>query len=120
MTMFFSMVGDTVDYGEWKTGIRANGFLTAMGASFCIQMGSGIGSFIASRILAAFGFTAAKATQSSGSLSAINFTFIWVPVVIYALSAVCMVFYRKWEKHEPIVTEELAERRAEEEAATTN
>lgn len=120
MTMFFSMVGDTVDYGEWKTGIRANGFLTAMGASFCIQMGSGIGSFIASRILAAFGFTAAKATQSSGSLSAINFTFIWVPVVIYALSAVCMVFYRKWEKHEPIVTEELAERRAEKEAATTN
>ena len=116
MTMFFSMVGDTVDYGEWKTGIRANGFLTAMGASFCIQMGSGIGSFIAARILAAFGFTAAKATQSSGSLSAINFTFIWVPVVIYALSAVCMVFYRKWEKHEPIVTEELAEKRAASEA----
>lgn len=111
MTMFFSMVGDTVDFGEWKNGIRANGFLTAMGASFCIQMGSGIGSFVAARILASFGFTASKAVQSGKSLSAINFTFIWVPVVIYALSAVCMVFYRRWEKHEPIVTAELEERR---------
>ncbi|MGR6686247.1 sugar Glycoside-Pentoside-Hexuronide transporter [Furfurilactobacillus rossiae] len=64
MTMFFSMVGDTVDFGEWKNGIRANGFLTAMGASFCIQMGSGIGSFVAARILASFGFTASKAVQS--------------------------------------------------------
>ncbi len=112
MTMFFSMVGDTVDFGEWKNGIRANGFLTAMGASFCIQMGSGIGSFIAARILASFGFTAAKTVQSGQSLSAINFTFIWVPVLIYALSAVCMIFYRRWEKHEPIVTQELAQRHA--------
>lgn len=118
MTMFFSMVGDTVDFGEWKNGIRANGFLTAMGASFCIQMGSGIGSFIAARILASFGFTAARATQTGSSLSAISFTFVWVPVIIYALSIVCMIFYRKWEKHEPVVNEELAERRAAEEAQT--
>lgn len=120
MTMFFSMVGDTVDFGEWKTGIRANGFLTAMGASFCIQMGSGIGSFIAARILATFGFTAAKTVQSAGSLSAISFTFIWVPVIIYAFSAICMIFYRKWEKHEPIVNEELAERRAAEKETVTD
>ncbi|MBT9671129.1 MFS transporter [Secundilactobacillus kimchicus] len=114
MTMFFSMVGDTVDFGEWRTGIRANGFLTAMGASFCIQMGSGIGSFIAARILASFGFTATKAVQTGASLSAIGFTFVWVPVIIYALSIVCMVFYRRWEKHEPVVNEQLAERRAAE------
>ncbi|MDB8869556.1 MFS transporter [Pediococcus acidilactici] len=116
MTMFFSMVGDTVDFGEWKTGIRANGFLTAMGASFCIQMGSGIGSFIAARILAQFGFTASHAIQTSTSLTGINLTFIWVPVVIYALSIVCMIFYRKWEKHEPIVNKDLAERHAAESA----
>lgn len=120
MTMFFGMVGDTVDFGEWKTGIRANGFLTAMGASFCIQMGSGFGSFIAARILATFGFTAAKTTQSAGSLNAISFTFIWIPVIIYAFSLICMIFYRKWENHEPIVKEDLAERRAQEEQTATN
>ncbi|CUS25570.1 transporter, major facilitator family protein [Paucilactobacillus oligofermentans DSM 15707 = LMG 22743] len=112
MTMFFGMVGDTVDFGEWKNGIRANGFLTAMGASFCIQMGSGIGSFFAAKIMAAFGFSAAKAVQSTGSLNAISFTFIWLPVIIYTFSLILMIIYRKWEKHEPIVNEELAERHA--------
>lgn len=110
MTMFFAMVGDTVDYGEWKTGIRANGFLTAMGASFCIQMGSGIGSFMTAKVLSVFGFTAANAVQSTESLSAIKFTFIWLPVVIYAISMVCMVIYQKWERHESVVIEELAEK----------
>ncbi|WP_367377000.1 MFS transporter [Levilactobacillus cerevisiae] len=112
-TMFFAMVGDTVDFGEWKSGIRANGLLTAMGASFCIQMGAGIGSFIAAKIMAAFGFTAAKAAQSASTMSAISFTFIWVPVIIYAISLILMVVYRKWERHEPIVTEDLAERHAQ-------
>lgn len=119
-TMFFAMVGDTVDFGEWKNGIRANGFLTAIGASFCIQMGSGFGSFIAARIMATFGFSAAKATQSGESLSAISFTFVWVPIIIYAISLVCMIIYRKWEKHEPIVREELAERHAQEEPQVPN
>lgn len=115
-TMFFAMVGDTVDFGEWKNGIRANGFLTAIGASFCIQMGSGFGSFIAAKIMAAFRFSAAKAVQSGESLDAISSTFLWLPVFIYAVSLICMIIYRKWEKHEPIVRNELAERHAEEEA----
>ena len=84
-TMFFAMVGDTVDFGEWKNGIRANGFLTAIGASFCIQMGSGIGSFI-------------------------SFSFLWAPVIIYIISMLLMVGYRKWEKHEPVVQRDLEAR----------
>jgi len=112
-TMFFAMGGDTGDFGEWKRGVRANGLLTAMGASFCIQMGSGFGSFIAAKIMATFGFSAAKATQSAASMSSISFTFIWIPVIIYAISLIIMVVYRKWERHEPVVTEELAERHAQ-------
>ncbi|KRL21238.1 MFS transporter [Lentilactobacillus kisonensis] len=111
-TMFFAMVGDTVDFGEWKTGVRANGFLTAIGASFCIQMGSGFGSFIASMILKGFGFNAANKVQSAGSLSGISFTFVWVPIIIYAISLVLMIVYRKWENHEPVVKADLAERNA--------
>ncbi|GAX06610.1 Na+/xyloside symporter related transporter [Secundilactobacillus pentosiphilus] len=112
-TMFFAMVGDTVDFGEWKTGIRANGFLTAIGASFCIQMGSGFGSFIASMIMKAFGFTAARAHQTAASLTGIHVSFIWVPVAIYAISLILMVVYRKWENHEPTVKADLAKRNAE-------
>lgn len=108
--MFFAMVGDTVDFGEWKNGIRANGFLTAIGASFCIQMGSGIGSFIASMIMKGFGFNASKAVQSAASLHGISFSFLWAPVIIYIISMLLMVGYRKWEKHEPVVQRDLEAR----------
>lgn len=111
-TMFFAMVGDTVDFGEWKTGIRANGFLTAIGASFCIQMGSGFGSFIASMIMKNFGFDASKAVQSVASLHGISLSFLWAPIIFYVISMLLMIGYRKWEKHEPIVKRDLEARQA--------
>lgn len=116
-TMFFAMVGDTVDFGEWKTGIRANGFLTAIGAAFCIQMGSGLGSFIVSMLLNSVGFDASHAVQSASSLTGIHLSFIWVPIIIYIISLILMVTYRKWERHEPVVQKELAEREVEAEEA---
>lgn len=42
----FAMLSDTVDYNEWKTGVRASGFLTAISSAFCIKAGAGIGGFI--------------------------------------------------------------------------
>ncbi|MCT3391489.1 MFS transporter, partial [Lentilactobacillus hilgardii] len=91
------------------------------GASFCIQMGSGFGSFIASMLLKGFGFNAAVKTQTASSLSGISFTFVWVPVIIYAISLILMIVYRKWENHEPVVKADLAERHAQDaKAATAN
>lgn len=110
-TMFFGIIGDTVDYGEWKNGIRANGFLTAIGASFCIQLGSGFGSFIAAMILERFGFDSAKTVQSATSLTGIQVTFVLVPIVIFIFSLILMVLYRKWERMEPQIREDLAQNR---------
>lgn len=110
MTMFFAMIGDTVDFGEWKTGIRANGFLTAIGASFCIQMGQGIGPFITSIIMNTFGFDATTKTQTAESMRGIEFSFIWVPIIICTISLIIMFFYRKWESNEPIVQADLEKR----------
>jgi Na+/melibiose symporter-like transporter len=76
-------------------------------------MGTGFGSFIASMILKSFGFNAANATQSAHSLAGISFTFVWVPIIIYAISLILMIFYRKWENHEPVVKADLAKRHAE-------
>ena len=47
MAMPFTVLSDCVDYGQWKTGIRAAGFLTAIGAAFCLKAGSGLGSRLA-------------------------------------------------------------------------
>lgn len=115
VAMPFSMLADTVDFGEWKSGIRAPGFLTAVGSAFCIQLGSGFGAYIPSTIMSAAGFVANK-TQTPQALSAIHFTFIYFPVIIYAIVAAIMCFYFKYEKMETQIKADLAERHAKETA----
>ena len=54
MAMPFSLLSDSVDYGEWKSGVRAAGLLTAIGAAFCLKAGSGLGGALPAWILARF------------------------------------------------------------------
>ena len=54
MAMPFSLLSDSVDYGEWKGGVRAAGLLTAIGAAFCLKAGSGLGGALPAWILAHF------------------------------------------------------------------
>lgn len=117
MAMPFAMLADTVDFGEWKTGIRATGFLTAVGSAMCIQLGSGLGSFIPSKIMDAGGFVPNAESQTSGALFSISFSFIWLPIIIYGVVAVIMFFYMRYEKMEPQIKQDLAERRAAGEGA---
>ncbi|GER68331.1 MFS transporter [Weizmannia acidilactici] len=113
-SMFFAMVGDTVDYGEWKNGIRASGFLTAIGSSFCIKIGSGLGSFIPSIIMKAFHYVPNHA-QTASALGAIKFSFIWLPIIIFAINIIPMFMYKKYEEHELVVIRDLMARKTQEE-----
>ncbi|MBT2654629.1 MFS transporter [Bacillus sp. ISL-18] len=106
VTLPFAMLSDTVDYGEWKTGIRASGFLTAIGSSFCIKLGSGLGSFIPSIIMEKAGY-AANVTQSATSLAAIKFCFTWLPAIFFIVGAIIMMNYIKYEKNEANMRKEL-------------
>lgn len=54
--MSFAMLSDTVDYGEYKNGIRASGFLTAVGSVAGLQVGTGLGDFIPLKLLQYFGY----------------------------------------------------------------
>ncbi|MCO7127482.1 MFS transporter [Sporolactobacillus shoreicorticis] len=114
-SMFFNMVGDTVDYGEWKNGIRASGFLTAIGSSFCIKLGAGFGSFIPSLIMNAFNYVP-NHTQTVSALSAIKFSFMWLPIIIFVINIIPMVLYKKYEDHEPVVIRDLLARKEQTES----
>lgn len=109
--MPFGMLADTVDYGEWKTGIRASGFLTAIGAALCIKAGSGVGAFIPTLILDNFGYIANQ-EQTAQALYGIELSFIWLPCIVAALAAVPMVIYRRYELMEKDIVAELKERAA--------
>jgi len=73
-------------------------------------MGQGIGPFITSVIMNIFGFDAANKTQTKHSMQGITFSFIWVPIIICAVSLAIMLFYRKWENNEHIVKSDLEKR----------
>lgn len=111
MAMPFSLLSDSVDYGEWKTGVRAAGLLTALGAAFCLKAGSGLGGALPAWILGATGYTA-NTTQSATAMFGIEIGFIWLPALFYLLSAIPVFFYRKFERLEPQIHRDLEARRA--------
>jgi len=110
MAMPFSVLADSVDYGEWKTGVRAAGILTAIGAAFCLKAGSGLGGALPAWIIDAYGYVP-NAEQTQRSLKGIVLCFIWLPALFFALSLIPVWFYKKFERLEPQIQAELEMRR---------
>lgn len=111
MAMPFSVLSDSVDYGEWKTGIRAAGLLTAIGAAFCLKAGAGLGGALPAWIMEACGYQP-NVPQTATALRGIEAGLIWLPAVFFALAAVPVLFYQKYERLEPQIHAELDRRRA--------
>jgi len=111
MAVPFSILSDSVDYGEWKTGVRAAGLLTAIGAAFCLKAGAGLGAAIPLWVMKTCGYVA-NTEQTVASLKGIEFNFIWLPAIFLVLSIIPVLFYRKYERLEPQIHAELDQRRA--------
>jgi len=111
MAMPFSLLADSVDYGEWKTGVRAAGLLTAIGAAFCLKVGSGLGGALPAWILSAANYHA-NVPQTPRALAAIVFAFVWLPAIFYALALLPVMFYGRYEILEARIEEALRNRRA--------
>lgn len=109
-SMPFAMLSDTVDYGEWKNGIRASGFLTSIGSAFCIKAGSGIGGLLPAWVMAQTGYIAGS-VQTPTALAGIQFSFIWLPFVIFLLGTLPMLWYKRFERNECVIQQELLSRR---------
>jgi len=111
MAMPFSLLADSVDYGEWKSGVRAAGLLTAIGAAFCLKVGSGLGGALPAWILSATDYHA-NVQQNPRALAGIVFAFVWLPAIFYALALLPVTFYGRYEMLEAHITETLRRRRA--------
>lgn len=110
MAMPFSILSDCVDYGEWRNGIRAAGFLSAVGAAFCLKAGSGLGGALPAWIMNAYHYVP-NVVQTAGALTGIDLGCIWLPAVAYALAILPVLFYFRYERMEPRIQEELKIRR---------
>ncbi len=88
----YGLLQDAITYGEWQNGYGTAGMGNAA-SSFCMKVGSGIGTAALGWILSAGGFDAALAAQSSSALAAINLAFSWIPVITSVICVVCMLFF---------------------------
>ncbi|AAK81352.1 GPH family glycoside/pentoside/hexuronide:cation symporter [Clostridium acetobutylicum] len=88
----FSMLPDIVDYGEWKTGVRAQGLLSSS-SSFGSKFGMGVGSGLAALILS-LGHYVPHASQAYSAKFAISFNFIWASAITSGIILFVLPFYK--------------------------
>ncbi|SFE76650.1 glycoside/pentoside/hexuronide:cation symporter, GPH family [Paenibacillus algorifonticola] len=100
----FAMLADTVEYGEWKTGVRTEGLVYSAG-SFGTKAGSGLGAAIIGWGLAIGGYIGGQETISSSASSAIHFMFIYLPIILGILQMVILYFHKLDKLYPQIVAE---------------
>lgn len=103
----FGMLQDAITYGQWKTGVQAMGMGNAA-SSFCMKVGSGVGTAALGWILGAGGFDGTAATQSAAAIASINVACIWVPVIVSVIGIVCLLFF-DLDKYYAQAVEDLAQ-----------
>ncbi len=104
----FAMVSDTIEYGEWKTGIRIEG-LTNSAASFGFKVGGGLGAAAIGWVLAAAGYVGTAKVQSASAIFAIKSLYVYIPVII-TLVQIGVLFLYKLDEEYPSILKDLQER----------
>ena len=117
-TLMWALEADTVEYGEWKTGIRTEGTTYAM-FSFTRKMGQALGGAAGAFALGfvAFNSDAAKkgVEQSASSIHGIQLSTGLLTAGFILISLVVMWFYPLTDKVFKQIVGEIAFRRAERE-----
>ncbi len=108
--LIWSMMGDVADYGEWKTGRRASGTVTAA-VVFALWAGLAFGGAVAGWILDLYGFVSKADVQSAHAQSGILLTASVYAGLAFLSAAVCMFFYPISRELNQKIANELIERR---------
>lgn len=102
--VMYGMLADTVEYNDWHSGIRAEGLVFSAN-SIGQKVGSGIGSAVLGWVLAAFGFVSSSAVQPASAVNGIRTIFLYVPLVVFAVMFVILLFYKLDREYDGIVAE---------------
>ncbi len=110
VALFFSMLADTADYSEWKTGRRATGLIFSAG-TVAMKFGSGIAGAFTGWILMAFGYVA-NVTQAPEALLGIRLLMSLFPALTAVALIILFQFYRIDERLLARIEEDLTKQRA--------
>ena len=108
--VLWAMMADVADYGEWKTGRRATGTVTAA-VVFALWAGLALGGWIAGWLFDAYGYVANANPQTPSALLGIRLTAsAWAGAAFFA-TAICLVFYPITRELNRKIADELVARR---------
>lgn len=104
--VIFAMIADTLEYEEWRSGLRHEGIVYS-GASFGMKVGGGIGGAATGWLLGLTGYVEGSddPVQPEAALAQIDFIFIWLPVICVIPMIILLLLYHLDKEYEGIVGE---------------
>jgi len=116
-TLMWALEADTVEYGEWKTGVRTEGITYAL-FSFTRKLGQAVGGALAAFVIGAGGYVGGVAAQSQSAINAIRFASGFAPAIFILIGIAIFFRYPLTEQTFATMVAETAARRAERAAGT--
>lgn len=109
---FWSMLPDTIEYGEWRTGLRTESFIFGL-FQFFLKVALGVGTGLFGVLFDWVGYQA-NVAQTPETLTGLKWLIVILPAIGTALGGLIMILYplRKGV-HEDIVEQLGARRNAE-------
>jgi len=109
--MTLSMVADSVDYMEEKTGLRTDGTAYAT-YGLATKLGNAVGGAVGVPLLFMFGYVA-NAEQTAGALKGINMVVNLFPCFLFVLASVLCLLWNMSDQDADDIRARLHERRAQ-------
>jgi glucuronide carrier protein len=109
-TLTFALQADTVDYGEWNSGVRAEGASYAV-LSFMRKAGQGVGGAAAAYTIGLGGYVSGAGSQTDHAIASVRVAAGAVPAVTLLAAAAVLLAYPLTEKVFRGVVADIAERR---------
>jgi len=107
--LMWAMAPDTVEYSEWKTGIRAEG-ITFSAFSFVLKLETAVGGVLAGIILSASGYVP-NAVQSAATTRAILYMTALAPIITGVFGIILLSFYTLDKASFEKIVDELRQRK---------
>lgn len=111
--LVFGMMGDVIEYGQWKFHIRQESLVFG-GGSLGFKIGTGLTSALISMLLTNAGYissTTGGAIQPDSAKEMIIAIYKFGPAIIWGIAVIVLILY-KLDKIYPKVMADLAEREA--------
>ena len=108
--LYWSMVSDTVDYGEWKTHVRNDGLVYAIEGAAMKIIGS-VGAMYIGIVITIINFVPNALTQTEATMRGLFYIPQITIIIVTLLSIIPILFYDLDKKKHALILAELKERK---------